>query len=67
MTTGTSMQPFCAGMAVHIVPLSEPPRVGDVLVFKSRNGLAAHRLIRGKLLRRVGPGNRTPSRSQIRT
>jgi len=49
--TGTSMEPLLrAGMAVDVTPLIEPPRIGDVLVFKSQNGLVAHRLVSGESL-----------------
>ena len=47
--TGTSMQPLLrAGMVVDIEPLTQPPRVGDIVVFKSRTGLVAHRLVGGE-------------------
>jgi hypothetical protein len=51
--TGTSMRPLLrAGMVVDIEPLTEIPHVGDILVFQSRNGLVAHRLVGGEILRR---------------
>src|SRR5450631_2673976 len=48
--TGRSMRPLLqAGMVVDVEPLIEAPRVGDVLVFKSRAGLVAHRFVSGQL------------------
>jgi hypothetical protein len=50
--TGTSMQPLLRkGMVVDIEPLTSPPRIGDILVFKSQSGLVAHRLVGGELLK----------------
>src|SRR5450755_2324122 len=51
--TGTSMHPLLrAGMVVDIEPLTEPPRIGDILVFQSQSGLVAHRLVGGEILKR---------------
>lgn len=51
--TGTSMRPLLrAGMVVDIEPLTEPPNIGDILVFQSRTGLVAHRLVGGEILKR---------------
>jgi hypothetical protein len=51
--TGTSMQPLLrAGMVVDIEPLTEPPHIGDILVFQSQTGLVAHRLVGGEILKR---------------
>lgn len=48
---GVSMQPLLrAGMVVDIEPLIAAPRIGDILVFKSRTGLIAHRLVGGESL-----------------
>ncbi len=47
--TGASMEPLLrAGMVVDIEPLDQPPRIGDILVFKAQQGLVAHRLIGGE-------------------
>jgi hypothetical protein len=52
VVTGTSMQPLLReGMVVDIEPLTTPPRIGDILVFKSQSGLVAHRLVGGELLK----------------
>jgi hypothetical protein len=51
--TGASMEPLLrAGMVVDIEPISAPPRIGDILVFRSQTGLVAHRLIGGERLAR---------------
>ena len=43
---GPSMRPLLrAGMVVDIEPLAGPPRIGEILVFKSLSGLVAHRLV----------------------
>jgi len=55
--TGTSMEPFLrTGMVVDIEPLAEPPKIGDILVFRSPSGLIAHRLVEGERLR-LGSGS----------
>ena len=43
--TGASMEPSLrAGMVVDVEPLTERPRIGDILVFRSERALVAHRL-----------------------
>jgi hypothetical protein len=42
-------------MVVDVAPLSGPPRVGDILVFKTRTGLVAHRFVGGAVTLRDVP------------
>ncbi len=46
---GKSMEPLLrAGMVIDVEPLTDDPRVGDILVFVTKSGLVAHRLIGGE-------------------
>jgi hypothetical protein len=55
--TGGSMRPLLrAGMVVEVEPLSCAPRAGDILLFRSRTGLVAHRFLRAEHTRSAPDG-----------
>jgi hypothetical protein len=72
--SGTSMRPLLqAGMVIDVVPLTARPRTGDILVFKTRKGLVAHRLVGGESLsyraagKLVADRDALPSRRELIT
>ena len=55
--TGRSMRPLLrAGMVIDVEPLAGAPRLGDILVFKSKSGLVAHRFFGNRKARSAEPG-----------
>ncbi|MGH7708138.1 MAG: S24/S26 family peptidase, partial [Vulcanimicrobiaceae bacterium] len=63
---GRSMRPLLrAGMVVEVEPLAEPPRIGDILVFRGSQRLVAHRLVASNDATYITCGDAFPERAEF--